>query len=519
MSLFLPSVTLFMRQCVLCRSYVGANTKSIYLYYNTSKRSNLIGVFMSISREDLAKDKRSEAVVREVVSDIMGSMATVSVGNFSTILSSYELMFHQSCIIDPVDTQKRALIVQPFWLDSVHDSRLDTLWGQHVREYPRHIQALFRELNPGIDAQERVTFRQVKELRAECIRRLKMNPQYCILEGTCTSMELTEDRSHLTVAMTKDAKETISRFEVNSDTRVFNFSQKPRLSGLKIPPQTGIYTYPKDAQPKNIVVIGAGLSAVWLKEQSPGSNVTVALRSASSPLPPKIARNSVCIAREECVAQDEIDFLHAKDIIMSVSERDKERKAALLDAARNKGMTTEELVQDGVIVGFQKAPPVSPVSVKALGAGFCSLGFVPDEDFTSRLPKEMVIMPTPPSADHIAPKNLPSGAFFERYDQYERGILGASFCLYDTNLPSLVIRSVDKIPLSEALGVSLVFIDHLCNQIKALEDTPPDTNAYIKEVYKGWLAANSSELRSADFDDRLDSLFQNIESRSSYLQK
>ena len=485
----------------------------------------------SAAKVALLQDALSVPPVAPPTSEPMVKAEDVTIADFSGVLSHYELMFHEMYIIEQPLSGKKILIVQPFWLDSVDDSRLDTSWGQHVGEYPPNLSKLFKEMFPAVHLQDRVSFRQVKRLREECIKTLKENRHYEVLEGTCGSMKAlphTENTLQLHISMTDGVDH---QYEIESTARIFNFSQVPRplTHPLKhLPPQTEIYAYKQGNEPKRMILFGSGLSTVWIKEQSPGSDIKVVLRNAASTLPKEIGRNTVKITREQCLYMDQIDFLLVNSIMESENPRDSMRKKALTEFALANQI--ELLSELNYLAAFKATPAAGaaedtledaldePLSeeVLAIGIGYNATGFVPNESICRDIPTQMVFYPIDPktaATSFYAPKNIPAGAFFERHEQFKRKMMGITFNVLDVNLQALVITETDKPLLATELQVPLDFINYLCADITKLEDTPPNAETYIKEKYTEW-TKKTSVVVDSQFDERVHTLLDGMATRA-----
>lgn len=444
----------------------------------------------------------------------------IIVGEYSAILTSYELLLSNN--YDLNKGEKDVLIIQPFWLENVHESRLDTSWGQHVREFPPNISKLLKKMYPDIDKQERVTFEQIKELRNKCIDVLKKSDKYEIIQAEVASISLeeskeenkhlnNEEKSKCIKIVLKDGNEHF--YEYSEDMKIYNFSQthKKDTLNLNLAHQTELYQFEKGNEPKKIIVFGAGLSAVWVKEQASKSDVRVVIRNNKTIIPASIARNKdFPIIKEKCLCMDECIFMSLNAILNSNNESDETIKKAVNEFAEKNKINLKQLDKN-YIVGFKRTDLEDQIvgEVLEIGFGYIALGYEPNKKICDNVPEEMVIYPVISKESFYAPRNIPFDAFFARHEIHKRLILKNEFSVEHINLHALVIREEDKPLLSKELGVAHDFINYLCNEIKKEEDTPVNVDEFIHSKYKSWLI-NEKKEANPDFKNNLDKLLVKI---------
>ncbi len=418
------------------------------------------------------------------------SYSGVFVANYSGVITCYDLLHHPQ--LD--HTQQNLLIVQPFWLDDVHDQRLDSAWGQHVTEFPVHVRDLLIELFPDIATQERVTFRQIKALRAECVQRLKDSGEFRVIEGGVTRLERSEE-GLLTV---HSELEDVQTFQLAADARVYNFSQRARSDrGMPfVPSQTEVYGQEIGREPSRAIILGAGLSAVWFLEQTGERTQTaICIRNERSRIAPAISRNQGrTITREDCIRMDlsytmtlselydrrnSVGYFFDSDVREQV-----EAQIAFVEAH---GFNADS-IGDNIIIVVENGTEVP----KAVGHAYVAYGYMTDVSITEGIDAALTVTPDAQQRHRVerffAPKNIPGDAGFARYVYLKTEVLGSRFSVYDIDIEALVITEAQKPLLSEAFGVPIAFIDYLCAEIRELEDTPRDPLNFIELKFLAWQA-------------------------------
>jgi len=469
----------------------------------------------------------------------------IIITNYSGILTCYDLLLNVSYQI----LTKIILVIQPFWLDSVHESRLDSWWGQNFREFPLTISRLLLEMDPDIKNQERITFRQVQQLRRMCIDILKGNNHFEVIEGKCHSLQLMREkvkRKSLPLPQIELFETSIKPveklaairawnqieyvkiqmennqeylYELTHENKIYNFSQQPIEDFTKpyLPPQTLLYQLPKGQEPANIIVLGAGLSAVWILEQAPASKVRIAIRDNVSKVAPTIARNkNNPIIKEACLKLDQCYLLSLKSIMESKETIDRPDQENIKNYSIRNQISIKNWASNDIVAIAKQTREILDI-----GSGYTAYGFSTEKSLTKKLPENMVVSlekPVDPGRFY-APKNIPFDAFFARHQDQKKLLMQDKFSISDINLSALVIQEEDKSTLALALNVDIHFMHYLCNKIidkstdnfEGLEDTPEDSQQFIKDIYSLWIQEYNQIDNSLDFHTKLADIFQKME--------
>lgn len=494
-------------------------------------------------RESLPEDPELAKNLRIYTSKIKAIPENIIIANYSGVLTCYDLVFNN--LWQPV--ARVILIILPFWLDSVHESRLETLWGQNFREFPQSISRLLLQLDPQIKNQERLTFRQVQLLRRACIGSLKEKGHFKVIEGKCEYLQLMREKvkrepSPLPLEAFRTSIKAIDRlsgvkvynrieylkirmeqgkeylYELRPENKVYDFSQQPVNDKAHpfLPPQTQLYQLPKGHEPENIIVLGAGLSAIWVKEQAPLSKVRVAIRNPDSKIAAEISRNREnLILREDCLFLNQCHLLALKPIMEAVAARDEDLKEKVKNYAGN-GLEGCSWMSNDLVAIDKKSE-----KILEMGRAYTAFGFARDGVLTAKLPENMIIAPEKlvDKKTFYAPKNIPFNAFFGRHEAEKRVLMQDKFKVEDINLKALVIREEDKSLLAFTLNTDRQFINFLCKNISEIEDTPENSEAFIQSVYQQWINQALEKDNSAEFNTRLAALFHRMEMRPDFGEK
>ncbi len=507
-----------------------ALASSGFLYNDVYKKHNT--GFLSFLFQTNHKLKR--------VSDVI---ITQNSGLFTEHTLSYLGM---SEIIDLPDAQ-RVIFLDDFWLTSVDQSRLHTKWGQTVNEFPLPLKSLFLKLYPTLKPHQRVTFEQFLAVRGVVKEVLVSDPNIEMISNSVQSIRYNEitsmdalissyfDHSHLFDFLSPDFNPE-SRLEVitqdgithsyccdKEKTRVINTTTMPRenkamtLMGKEkdLPPQTDLYRYPISEEPKQLVIFGSGLSAVWVKQQAPNSEIRFILRNEQSQLPTTIARNeSIHIRPDEIIYADQVDFIKTFGILYSTNNDPYtcKMKKAILWHLHKQGISPEHISEHHISIRKKDS-----YDVIFTGEGYNATGFIPRTIPAYDLPEGMLqnIHFSRDATKIYAPKNLPAGALFDRTsDQVHRltNVAEKDRPLL-VNLEALFFREEDLESLANYFGVSKVVISYIFEQVNALEDTPSDPKSFIQNTYQN-LYSTSSNVNfpcPEAFNEKLKILFEKRE--------
>jgi len=160
--------------------------------------------------------------------------------------------------------QDVTLFCPSFWLDEVHHSHLQHDWGQNMYGLPWYVRKLFLEVHPRFPEDKFISWHLYQELRQIALDKLHS-------KGVKIHRELPSFRKEKEdiVAVCKNGKSILFSLD---DTYFYNWYKVPRhhhISGLVQRSNTDLYKLDPTHLPEHVVVLGYGLSAIWLKKHFP----------------------------------------------------------------------------------------------------------------------------------------------------------------------------------------------------------------------------------------------------------
>lgn len=319
------------------------------------------------------------------------------------------------------------LILHDFWIDNVHASRLDTEWGQTILEFPlffrQMIIQIINEQKKTLNLEERITFAVYKSLREKIIEYLKKNGVKIVRGQIVATEKINENYIKFTINQNNKIKKII----ITSQEKIFNTLMKPRSLQRRgereiFPPQTDLYKYAKGEEPTEIIIIGSGLSAVWIKEQCPNSTIRYIFRNRNS-APPSIKRNiNIEILQNEVFYNEDIELLPTKVIYVMDDDADVKKLARTYFTSLNDKRKLKEheflskknidIIPDNHGIIYNKALN----EIKFCGLVYNATGFEPD---LKDIPNAINVHFQQNVKKPFAPKNLPLGALIDRYTDQE----------------------------------------------------------------------------------------------------
>ncbi len=160
--------------------------------------------------------------------------------------------------------QDVTLFCPPFWLDEVHPSHLQHDWGQNIYGLPWYVRKLFLEVHPRFPEDKFISWHLYQELRQIALDKLHSH-------GVQIHRELPSLRREKEdiIATCKNGQNVLFGLK---DTFFYNWYKVPRnhhISGLIQRSNTDLYKLDPNHLPDHVVVLGYGLSAIWLKKHFP----------------------------------------------------------------------------------------------------------------------------------------------------------------------------------------------------------------------------------------------------------
>ena len=160
-------------------------------------------------------------------------------------------------------------IYPTFWLDRVHSDYMDLDWGQTIYGMPNDFRKTFMRYRPNYPETKFIQWHEFQEARMRAIEELQSQPDFHIHQGEPVAVE-DKDKSY-EIILQKDHSGRVSMFL----NRVFFITGIDCHSMVcpMFPAHTILYEMPRNEVPKSIIVLGHGLSLMWLLKHFPNTQI------------------------------------------------------------------------------------------------------------------------------------------------------------------------------------------------------------------------------------------------------
>lgn len=391
---------------------------------------------------------------------------------------------------------KPILIINKYWLDHVHESRLETSWGQLPREYPFYFHQKIIDIIPGYSEDRRLTFREFKMLRNSIFKDLRaMGVQ--IFSGLITTVIPEERNGQKVVNITLN---TGAKVQIAQGSEVINTLTNPNPNTIKdandedLPDQSKLYEFAYKHAPKNLILFGFGLSSVWIREQCPESEIRYLVSDvdrAKQTLNNLTNRNShTSIQAHQFIGRLGVTIVPLERLFhLRNAQPEKIALLAYLSDNAIKLDTLKPHLNDLVI--FEETNQVIG-KVLFIGRAYSAIGYGPA---TYRMDAINLTNIYPNPAENLrvsAPGNLPSGALMDRYTAQivefgKHQSIGQRALLIP--IETLSFQPEHLTCLKDYLYQCNIDLDDsfftlLKTEVKKLDDTPKEPLAVLKKAYK-----------------------------------
>lgn len=216
-------------------------------------------------------------------------------GNNSLLFSAHEAFLKHG-----LNKQYKITIINsPFWLMHTHDDFLNENWGQKLYGLSGPARRLLLSHQPHYPIDRFVTWGDYKVLLQQLIQQLKETPKVEIHDGRIQSIikqnsdwlitldtqkQIITDKNSFFYGWTRFPRSIKIPFADNSDV-------------IEIPSHTILYSKALAQHPKEIIVLGHGLSVVWLLKHFPSMRV-ITIRQIGDKLPDVPSNKDVNISQE-----------------------------------------------------------------------------------------------------------------------------------------------------------------------------------------------------------------------------
>lgn len=332
------------------------------------------------------------------------------------------------------------IVCFPFWLDRIAHQHKFNPWGQTLLGFPTIVRAIFRRIYPNYPLDKVVTWEMMQELRKFTVNELKSMDRVTLHDFRDEPFPIDY---HGLFEMTQGANIQLRYKDktivtVPTHTEIYNWVKIPRLHRLKFLPErphTVLYTLPPEKVPDPILVMGDGLSVVWLQRDFPNHRVIAIVSDRNAELLEVPANSVVNYKKIQKITVDDIRHADENQIIIRLSDN-----------------STLEIPQSNYV---------------------SAIGYIPYADLTRKIPDNQKTERCDiPANSWVAPKNIPVGSLTQSLIKFfeETENLDNTFELQFHHSPTIVevlrsrFRNEFRIELKE------VFFDKLKHNISGIND-------------------------------------------------
>ena len=210
----------------------------------------------------------------------------------------------------------------PFWMDKfrLHDRHKMNNFGQSLLGFPTIVRSIFKKLYPNYPIDKLVTFGMIQEARDFTMDDLK---QKGVNLHDLREAPYPIDYNGLFEIKTKDTLQLCFQDQgivtVPLDTEIYNWLKVPRLHNIpSLPerPHTELYTLSPEKVPSTILVMGDGVSVVWLKRDFPNSTLIAIVPDHHNDFPDVPTNKLVKVDEILKIKVDDIVSIDAVEIII-----------------------------------------------------------------------------------------------------------------------------------------------------------------------------------------------------------
>jgi hypothetical protein len=231
---------------------------------------------------DKGHDVAVEVVAARVISAAVASPKIIT-GNYSAIMACFNDILTNTVAIAPDGDKPGSspihLIAEPMWLDAVHPSYDNELWGQSIDAFPPAVQKFAKErLDPSPNDGEKLTWGQVRALRHEMLEHIKQNDGFIVHEGEIEQVEEVprleaEDENEKELQIKLVGQEQPVTIPFTGQPVVLDMSQRPRAAGPAFRGDpTVLYRNSRQENTTTlsdvpIIISGSGAQAAWVLDK------------------------------------------------------------------------------------------------------------------------------------------------------------------------------------------------------------------------------------------------------------
>lgn len=356
--------------------------------------------------------------------------------NHAGIFGAYWALTHHA----QIEHSAVHIVCFPFWLDRINNHHKNNNWGQTLLGFPTIVRSIFKQIYPNYPLDKAVTWKMVQDLRNFTVHELKSMDRVILHDLRNEPYPL--DYSGL-FTMLKEHEKLQLFFKdqlivnVPESSEVYNWVKVPRLHKIDLLPErphTELYTRSPEAVSNPILVMGDGLSVVWLKRDFPQHEIIAIVPDKNAELPQTPANSMVDYNSITKITVDDILDIDENQIIIKLNNK------------------------------MIEIPKINYVS---------AIGYLPYSELTSKIPDNQKTENMNILADSwIAPKNIPVGSLTQSLTKFfeETDNLNDTFELQFHHTPSII--EIFRTQFYNNFGIELreIFFDKLKSNIQSLKD-------------------------------------------------
>ena len=283
--------------------------------------------------------------------------------------------------------QNTHLVCFPCWQDRIHPAYKNCDWGQTMLGFPSVVRSVFEKMYPNYPINKRVTFGMVKDAREFAINELKATKGIFVHDLRHTSYaldflnEVTIKQNDANIQLYYGKKIIVA---VPDDTEIYNWLRVLRHHKLNFFPErphSELYMHAPENAPESILVIGDGLSIVWLKRDFPDCEIIAIVPDNHVEFPKVPANSNIKI--------HEIIKIKADDLL--------------------------DINNDSVTIKM----PNKTMRTISMSNFFSAIGYTHCQDLTTQISNEQKIDRIKiAEGSWVAPQNVPVGSLTQSLCQY-----------------------------------------------------------------------------------------------------
>lgn len=212
-------------------------------------------------------------------------------------------------------------IYPTFWLDRVHDDHMGLDWGQTIYGLPREIRNIFIKFRPNYPDTKFIQWHEFQQTRLHAIEELKKNSDFHFYKGEPSAVK-DKDLFYEITIKNKNEEEKIN---VSKESFFYNWYRNPRVGSPLTKSHTMLYELPSKEIPNEFIILGHGLSLVWLLKHFPNKKI-INIKNRNDKLPDLPANRDV--DTRKAIASGQLKIYINEDIDLRTDE--KGQNAAIL---------------------------------------------------------------------------------------------------------------------------------------------------------------------------------------------